>query len=236
MEMVDVESSVPVLIVLDAETIVSADVDIISEVSDDVGGESDELSDVVNDELSVDKFVEPSAVCDIVLPVFPDPVELSLLSAEEIDAVLDRISVISEELGVNSVVEAEISDEEFGELSSSVVVADMSDVKVLNSVLSFSGAEVVSSVLIDDSFSDVVGNSVLLKFEVVSPLLVESSVLSTVVRSVSVVDSFVDVCSTLAVPEFISVLDVVISFYIKNNQSINKKIFSQEKVRRRILS
>jgi len=181
MEMVDVESSVPVLIVLDAETIVSADVDIISEVSDDVGGESDELSDVVNDGLSVDKFVEPSAVCDIVLPVFSGPIELSLLSAEEIDAVLDRISVISEELGVNSVIEAEISDEEFGELSSWVVVADMSDVKVLNSVLSFPGAEVVSSVLIDGSFTDVVGNSVLLKFEVVSTLFVESPVLSTVV-------------------------------------------------------
>jgi hypothetical protein len=127
MEKVDTELDVSVLIVLDWENIVSVDVDIISEVSDDVDGEFIELSDVANDELS------------------------SLV------AVTDPSSVVD----------------------------------VFDSVVSFSGAEVVSSVLVLPESEKVVDDAVLSILDG-SLLSVESSVPLTVVDS-----GFVDITVVL---------------------------------------
>ncbi len=158
MEKVDTELDVSVLIVLDWENIVSVDVDIISEVSDDVDGEFIELSDVANDELS------------------------SLV------AVTDPSSVVD----------------------------------VFDSVVSFSGAEVVSSVLVLPESEKVVDDAVLSILD--GPLLsVESSVLLTVVDSGSV-----DISVVLLGSELIIVLKYVVPFYIKNNKSINKNFSSKK--------
>jgi hypothetical protein len=166
--------------------IVSVDVGIISEVSDDVGGEFDKSSDVANDELS-----------------------------------------------------------------SSVVVTDPSSVvKVFDSIVSFPDAEVVSSVLFDNSFSGVVGGPVLVTIEAVSPRevhnkpsfvlevlsesekVVDDAVLSILDGSLlsvessvplTVVDSgFVDISVVLLGSKLIVVSKSIVPFYIKNNKSINK--------------
>jgi hypothetical protein len=104
-----------------------------------------------------------------------------------------------------------------------VAVTDPSSVvDVFDSVVSFSGAEVVSSVLVLPESEKVVDDAVLSILD--GPLLsVESSVLLTVVDSGSV-----DISVVLLGSELIIVLKYVVPFYIKNNKSINKNFSSKK--------
>jgi hypothetical protein len=100
------------------------DGDVISKVSDDACSEFDELSDVVNDGLSVDKFVNSVSVWNVALAVSTGSTELALLSIGYIDDVLKSITVRSEEAAIESVEEENTI--------SVLVISDESDIVGVN--------------------------------------------------------------------------------------------------------
>jgi hypothetical protein len=105
-----------VSIVLDSENTVLVDVDVISEASENDCPVTGEISNIVDDGLSVDRFVSSLMVWDIVLPVPSYP------------TVLDSVTVRSEEVDVKSVGKESVLEETSDELDSVITGTDVSDI------------------------------------------------------------------------------------------------------------